>query len=67
MIEKIRGYRDSSKLPLYFTLDAGPNIHLLYPKSIEAAVKDFVVNEMAPLCENGVWIQDFVGNGPQKL
>ena len=67
MIEKIRGFRDSSKLPLYFTLDAGPNIHLLYPKSIEAAVNDFVINEMVPLCENGVWIQDFVGNGPQKL
>jgi len=67
MIEKIRGYRDSSKLPLYFTLDAGPNIHLLYPKSIEAAVNDFVINEMVPFCENDVWIQDYVGNGPQKL
>jgi diphosphomevalonate decarboxylase len=67
MIEKIKGYRDSSKLPLYFTLDAGPNIHLLYPKSIETAVNEFVINEMVPLCENGVWIQDYVGNGPEKL
>jgi len=67
MIEKIKDYRAISKLPLYFTLDAGPNLHLLYPKAIEVQVKDFVRNEMEPLCEGGVWIQDYVGNGPQKL
>jgi len=67
MIEKIKDYRAISKLPLYFTLDAGPNLHLLYPKAIEVQVKDFVRNEMEPLCEDGVWIQDYVGNGPQKL
>lgn len=67
MIEKIRSYRETSKLPVYFTLDAGPNIHLLYPKNIEKEIGDFVKNEMVPLCENGVWIQDYVGDGPKKL
>ena len=67
MIEKIRNYREASKLPIYFTLDAGPNIHLLYPKNIEKELGDFIKNEMVSLCENGVWIRDYVGDGPQKL
>ena len=67
MIEKIRNFRTSSKLPVYFTLDAGPNIHLLYPKNIEKQVHEFIKNDMETLCENGVWIQDFVGDGPQRL
>lgn len=67
MIEKIRAYRDAAKLPIYFTLDAGPNIHLLYPKNIQKEVGEFIANEMVALCENSVWIPDFVGNGPQKL
>jgi diphosphomevalonate decarboxylase len=67
MIDKIRAYRESSKLPVYFTLDAGPNIHLLYPKNIESPIADFIKNELEPLCENGVWIKDYVGDGPKKL
>lgn len=67
MIEKIRAFRETSKLPVYFTLDAGPNIHLLYPNNISDQVLDFIKNELEPLCENRVWIQDYVGNGPKKL
>ena len=44
-----------------------PNIHLLYPKNIEKELGDFIENEMVPLCENEVWIRDYVGDGPQKL
>jgi len=66
MIEKIRSYREQMKLPIYFTLDAGPNIHLLYPKSISNQVDEFIKNELEPLCEHNVWIKDNVGNGPKK-
>lgn len=67
MIESIRSFRMSSKLPVYFTLDAGPNIHLLYPKYIESQVQDYIQNELEAMCENKIWIQDFVGDGPKKL
>lgn len=67
MIEKIRSYRMSSKLPVFFTLDAGPNIHLLYPKSIQDEVSQFIMNELEHLCEHRVWIQDNVGNGPNRI
>jgi diphosphomevalonate decarboxylase len=67
MIEKIRAYRSDTNQPLYFSLDAGPNIHLLFPNEIKDDVFKFIKNEMEPLCENGEWIADIVGKGASKL
>ena len=67
MIERIRRFREESKLPVYFTLDAGPNIHLLYPKKIAKKVKAFIYAELEELCENGRMIHDKVGKGAKKM
>ena len=64
MIEKIREYRSDTQHPLYFTLDAGPNLHLLYPTEIAAQVAPFIQSELKPLCEDGKIIADRVGTGP---
>lgn len=67
MIERIREFRMESKLPVYFTLDAGPNIHLLYPKNITAKVHAFIEHDLAKYCEDGRLIYDNVGKGPRKV
>lgn len=67
MIEKIRAYRAKTNQPLYFSLDAGPNIHLLFPDEIKEDVFDFIKKEMEPLCENGEWIADRVGAGASRI
>lgn len=64
IINKIMDFRKESGLPLCFTLDAGPNIHLLYPKSIKDQVNTFVTTELKPYYENR--IQDQLGQGPVK-
>jgi diphosphomevalonate decarboxylase len=51
---------------LYFTLDAGPNIHLLYPHAIADEVQDFTADSLQPFCENDQIIRDQVGQGPSK-
>lgn len=66
MIDRIRKYRLDTKHPVYFTLDAGPNIHLLYPDDIFSEIDAFVKSELIPLCENGMRIADKVGKGPVK-
>lgn len=66
MIDRIRKFRKSTGLPVCFTLDAGPNIHLLYPENIAKEVQKFVQDELLELCENGVIIEDEVGNGSVK-
>ncbi|MEM6967002.1 MAG: diphosphomevalonate decarboxylase [Bacteroidota bacterium] len=67
MIEKIRSYRASTQQPLYFSLDAGPNIHLLYPDEIKEDVGAFIKAELEALCENKEWISDQVGTGAQRI
>ncbi len=67
MIERIRKFRKETGLPIYFTLDAGPNIHLLYPHSIYEKVNPFILSELVPLCENDMVIRDRVGLGSVKI
>jgi diphosphomevalonate decarboxylase len=67
MIEKIRTFRAETSLPLCFTLDAGPNIHLLYPEKISKQVQTFIKENLQQHCENGLIIEDEVGDGALKL
>jgi len=66
-IEVIRTYRKNTGHPVYFTLDAGPNIHLLYPDSIAAEVSQLIKEQLISYCQDGVVIRDIVGMGPEKL
>jgi diphosphomevalonate decarboxylase len=67
MIEILRGWREDTKLPAYFSLDAGPNLHLLFPDSIEKEVKALIVSDLQPLCEDQKVIYDRVGQGSVRL
>lgn len=66
-INKVQAYRAETGHPLYFTLDAGPNLHLLYPDNIANDVKTFIRNELTPLCQDGLYIADWCGEGPEEL
>lgn len=67
VIERIGAFRRDSGLPVYFTIDAGPNIHLLYPMEHVVDVRQFVTDQLAPLCENGKYLDDHIGEGPEEL
>ncbi len=67
MINRIRAYRAETGVPVCFTLDAGPNIHLLYPHSEEKKVSKFVKDQLLELCEDNFMLRDKVGKGPVKI
>ncbi len=67
IIEGIKHYRMETKSPVYFTLDAGPNVHLLYPASQTDSVKIFIRDHLLRYCQDARWIDDEVGAGPVKL
>ncbi len=67
MIKRIRQYRADTGHPLCFTLDAGPNIHLLYPEEIIHEVRAFIDEQLKPLCANEWVIGDWVGEGPEEM
>jgi diphosphomevalonate decarboxylase len=66
-IEEIKKFRLETNVPLYFTLDAGPNVHVLYPKEYQKEASKFIKENLLPLTESNVIIRDKVGTGPIKL
>lgn len=67
VINKIKEFRKQTNIPVYFTLDAGPNVHVLYPSEFEAQVTPFIHTELKPYCHEGKIIKDSVGLGPKKI
>jgi len=58
-IHKIWNFRKETGLPLFFTLDAGANVHLLFPNIKEVQqIKYFIENELLPLSQNGRIVKD---------
>lgn len=63
LIEKIREFRAKTNIPACFTIDAGPNIHLLYPKENAKEVTEWLSLNFREL----KIIHDEVGDGPIRL
>lgn len=66
-IKRIRQFRKASDLPMYFTLDAGPNVHVLYPTEKADQIENFMNDHLVGLCQRGQYIQDSVGDGPKQV
>ncbi|WP_109302446.1 diphosphomevalonate/mevalonate 3,5-bisphosphate decarboxylase family protein [Aquimarina sp. AU474] len=60
-------YRKKMNSKLCFTLDAGANVHLLYPDSEKDQVLEFITNELVAYCQNGQYICDKIGWGAKIL
>lgn len=67
VINEIRNYRKESGVPIYFTLDAGPNVHVIYPDHVKEDASKFVSDVLLQYCEDGRHIFDQMGNGPTKI
>lgn len=65
IIEKLFAFREQSKIPVCFTLDAGPNVHVLYPASYQVEVERFIKENLTDSYKKAIF--DMQGNGPQKL
>lgn len=67
ILQAIMHHRRQSGIMMMFTLDAGANVHLLYPESERNRVQHFINSELVQYCHNGALIHDQVGNGPVQL
>lgn len=67
VIKKIRKFRKQNGVPVAFTLDAGANVHILYPSKFEQRVLNLVDKELVSYCEGGAYLCDSVGKGPKEL
>jgi diphosphomevalonate decarboxylase len=67
IINKIWKFRNETKIPVCFTLDAGANVHILYPETAKAAVLQLIKTELVGYCQNGHYICDEIGTGSQLI
>jgi diphosphomevalonate decarboxylase len=67
IINKIWQYRAETHSNICFTLDAGANVHVLFPKAEKESVYEFIKSELVAYCQNGHYICDSVGKGAKRL
>lgn len=67
IINKIWKFRAETNIPVCFTLDAGANVHVLYPNNVKEQVLQFIQSELVGYCQNGQYICDEIGNGSQLI
>jgi len=67
VLNKVWDFRAKTGLPLCFTLDAGANVHLLYPQQEAAQIEPWISSTLKPFCQEGQMIHDRVGTGAKKV
>ncbi|AXG68375.1 mevDPdecarb: diphosphomevalonate decarboxylase [Kordia sp. SMS9] len=67
IINRIWKFRETSGTHVCFTLDAGANVHVLYPENEKDTVYPFIQKELLKFCQNEHHICDQIGFGAKKL
>ncbi|MBE7633127.1 diphosphomevalonate decarboxylase [Tenacibaculum finnmarkense genomovar ulcerans] len=67
VINKIWEYRAQNNSNICFTLDAGANVHVLYPENEKKNVELFIKNKLADYCQKNQYITDYVGLGAKEI
>lgn len=67
IINRIWKFRNETSIPVCFTLDAGANVHLLYPENHKEEILYFINSQLVVFCQNGQYICDEVGYGVENL
>lgn len=65
-LDLINNFKHITNLPITFTMDAGPNIHIQYPKIHAEQINSFIDLKLKPLCKEQQVIYDEIGLGPER-
>jgi diphosphomevalonate decarboxylase len=67
VIEAIWAFRAKTGIPLMFTLDAGANVHLLFPGANYQQVKNLIEDQLLSYCQNNQYFCSDLGSAPIKI
>ena len=67
IIHKIWEFRAKTNSNICFTLDAGANVHVLFPENEKELVNNFIINELIQFCQENHYICDRIGIGAKLL
>ncbi|UMB62062.1 diphosphomevalonate decarboxylase [Lutibacter sp. A80] len=67
IINKIWEFRAATNSNICFTLDAGANVHVLFPENEKEIVNNFIISELIQYCQEKHYICDRIGLGAKEL
>ena len=67
IINKVWQYRQENNSNICFTLDAGANVHVLFPENEKENILQFIDNQLSKYCQKNHYICDTVGFGAKRL
>lgn len=67
IITKIWEFRKQTGSHICFTLDAGANVHVLYPSTEKKEILNFIRSELSVFCKDSTFITDQTGLGSKKI
>lgn len=67
IIRKVREFREQSGIPVVFTLDAGANVHVLFPGQHRSYLGETLFPNLEKACEGGKYICSSIGAGVKTL
>ena len=67
IINRIWKFREETGSKVCFTLDAGANVHVLYPEVEKTSVQKFIKEQLSDFCKDGEFIDDEVGMGALEI
>ena len=67
IIHKIWNFRAKTNSNICFTLDAGANVHVLFPENEKEVVNNFITSELIQFCCKNLYICDRIGQGATQI
>jgi diphosphomevalonate decarboxylase len=67
IINKIWAFRAHTNSNICFTLDAGANVHVLFPEKEKEMVTAFITKDLFQFCQKNEYICDSVGSGAKQM
>jgi len=67
IINKIWEFRAETNSNICFTLDAGANVHILFPENEKERVNNFITSELIQFCQENHYICDRIGIGAKLV
>lgn len=67
IINEIWEFRAATKSNICFTLDAGANVHVLFPENEKDIVNNFIKSNLMQFCQENHYICDSIGEGSTSI
>ncbi len=67
IINEIWDFRAQTNSNICFTLDAGANVHVLFPEKEKETVNNFIKSNLMQFCQENHYICDSIGEGAKQI